>query len=54
MQGVRRFGAIGYDATRAKEYYRSGLINSSPKFFNLKADELGAHKNGAWTRNPKE
>lgn len=46
-QGIRRLGAIGYDATRAKEYYRSSFPNSSPKFFKFNADGLKAHKNGA-------
>ncbi len=38
---------MGYDATRAEEYYRTSFPNSSPKFCWLNVKPAKAPKNGA-------
>lgn len=38
---------MGYDATQAKEYYRTSDPTSSPKFRRLNAKARKAHKIGA-------
>jgi hypothetical protein len=45
-QEIRRLGVVGFDATRAKEYYRTSFLTSSLKFRWL--NEKGARnlKNG--------